>query len=72
MGIIRLFFFSIREHNSVEWFEFVVQMFLYDLRLGALAVRFVAHDLLRLVLHMLLLRFFCSNRGIGNCSGLIH
>lgn len=49
MEVVRLFFFSPREHDRVERLELVVHVFLEDLRLGALAVGLVAHDLLRLV-----------------------
>lgn len=49
MGVVRLFFFSKRKHDRIERLEHVVQVFLEDLRLVALAVGLVAHDLLRLV-----------------------
>jgi len=61
MGAVGLFFLSKRKHDRVEWIEFVIQVFLHNLRLKAFAIGFVAHDLLCPIVYTGVVGFVCGN-----------
>jgi len=62
--MVGLLFFSKRKHNCIERLQLVVEMLLYNLCLAALAIGFVAHDLLRLILYIGIFHFVGSIIGI--------